>query len=126
MLKSRVVKRSVAVSGHKTSISLEDAFWRSFREIAQNRQATLSTLLASIDSERYHGNLSSAIRLFVLDYYREALSKCAKGVALESLSIISAPSLTELEIENARVIHRTFGNVPIAAARDERWRRELK
>jgi len=85
VLKSRVVKRSVAVSGHKTSISLEDAFWRSFREIAQSRQATLSTLLASIDSERYHGNLSSAIRLFVLDYYREALSKCAKGGSIGEL-----------------------------------------
>jgi predicted DNA-binding ribbon-helix-helix protein len=84
VLKSRVVKRSVAVSGHKTSITLEDEFWRSLRDIAHSRQTTLSTLLAGIDSERCHGNLSSAIRLFVLHWFQQALSKCARGDASES------------------------------------------
>ena len=92
VLKSLIVKRSVAVSHHKTSVSLEDAFWTCFREIAHSRQMTLSALLASIDSERYHGNLSSAIRLFVLDYYREELSKCGGGEGLASLIAGSAPT----------------------------------
>jgi predicted DNA-binding ribbon-helix-helix protein len=69
-MKSSVVKRSVAIAGHKTSVSLEDAFWKALREIAVSRKMTLSELVASIDAEREHANLSSAIRLFVLDFYR--------------------------------------------------------
>jgi predicted DNA-binding ribbon-helix-helix protein len=72
-MKSLVVKRSVVVAGHKTSVSLEDAFWKSLKEIAGYRHMTLSALLVAIDSERQHGNLSSAIRLFVLNYYRDQL-----------------------------------------------------
>lgn len=69
-MKSPVVKRSIVIAGHKTSVSLEDAFWKGLKEIAANRDMTLSDLVASIDSDRRHGNLSSAIRLFVLDHYR--------------------------------------------------------
>ena len=69
-MKSAVVKRSIVVSGHKTSVSLEDAFWKALKEIASERRIALSELVAVIDSERQHGNLSSAIRLFVLDHYR--------------------------------------------------------
>ena len=69
-MKSPVVKRSIVIAGHKTSVSLEDAFWKCLKEIAGHRDVTLSDLVASIDSERRHGNLSSAIRLFVLDHYR--------------------------------------------------------
>jgi predicted DNA-binding ribbon-helix-helix protein len=69
-MKSPVVKRSIVIAGHKTSVSLEDAFWRGLKDIAGGRATTLSDLVAAIDSERRHGNLSSAIRLFVLDYYR--------------------------------------------------------
>lgn len=69
-MKSPVVKRSIVIAGHKTSVSLEDAFWKGLKEIAGSRDLTLSDLVASIDSERRHGNLSSAIRLFVLDHYR--------------------------------------------------------
>jgi predicted DNA-binding ribbon-helix-helix protein len=72
-MKSLVVKRSVVLAGHKTSVSLEDAFWKSLKEIAGCRHMTLSALLAAIDSERQHGNLSSAIRLFVLRFYRDQL-----------------------------------------------------
>jgi len=57
-MKSPVVKRSIVIAGHKTSVSLEDAFWQGLKQIA------------TIDTERRQGNLSSAIRLFVLDYYR--------------------------------------------------------
>jgi predicted DNA-binding ribbon-helix-helix protein len=67
-MKSPVVKRSIVIAGHKTSVSLEDAFWKGLKDIAIVR--TLSDLVASIDTDRRHGNLSSAIRLFVLDHYR--------------------------------------------------------
>lgn len=69
-MKSPVVKRSIVIAGHKTSVSLEDAFWRGLKDIAVSRHTTLSDLVAAIDSERQHGNLSSAIRLFVLDHYQ--------------------------------------------------------
>jgi predicted DNA-binding ribbon-helix-helix protein len=73
-MKSAVVKRSIVVSGHKTSVSLEDAFWTALKEIASGRHVTLSEMVAIIDSEREHDNLSSAIRLFVLSFYRNQLS----------------------------------------------------
>jgi predicted DNA-binding ribbon-helix-helix protein len=65
-----VVKRSVVVDGHKTSVSLEDAFWNSLKDIAARRGLSLSTQIAAIDQHRKTSNLSSAIRLFVLDYFR--------------------------------------------------------
>jgi predicted DNA-binding ribbon-helix-helix protein len=69
-MKSPVVKRSIVITGHKTSVSLEDAFWSGLKDIAASRNMTLSELVASIDADRRQGNLSSAIRLFVLDHYR--------------------------------------------------------
>ena len=69
-MKSPVVKRSIVIAGHKTSVSLEDAFWQALKEIAFARHTTLSDLVATIDSGRQHRNLSSALRLFVLDFYR--------------------------------------------------------
>ena len=72
-MKSPVVKRSIVIAGHKTSVSLEDAFWKGLKEIAGERDMTLSELVASIDSDRQHGNLSSGIRLFVLDHYRSQI-----------------------------------------------------
>jgi|SRR5580700_2464007 predicted DNA-binding ribbon-helix-helix protein len=69
-MKSPVVKRSIVIAGHKTSVSLEDAFWTGLKEIAAKRDLTLSDMVAAIDQDRQHGNLSSAIRLFVLDHYR--------------------------------------------------------
>jgi len=73
-MKSPVVKRSIVIAGHKTSVSLEDAFWTSLKEIAVGRQTTLSDLVAAIDTERQHGNLSSAIRLFVLEHYQARIN----------------------------------------------------
>jgi len=69
-MKSPVVKRSIVVAGHKTSVSLEEAFWNGMKEISSLRGMTLSELVGEIDSNRQQGNLSSAIRLFVLDYFR--------------------------------------------------------
>jgi predicted DNA-binding ribbon-helix-helix protein len=71
-MKSPVVKRSIVIAGHKTSVSLEDAFWEALKEIAMVRNATLSEVVAGIDASRSQGNLSSAIRLFVLHHYRGA------------------------------------------------------
>ena len=69
-MRSPVVKRSIVVAGHKTSVSLEDEFWRGLKEIAGKRLMNLSTLVDSIDAQRQQGNLSSALRLFVLNHYR--------------------------------------------------------
>ena len=77
-MKSLVVKRSVVVAGHKTSVTLEDAFWNGLKEIAGGRNITVSELVGAIDSERRHGNLSSAI-LFVLDFYRNKLADVQAG-----------------------------------------------
>ena len=74
-MKSPVVKRSIVIAGHKTSVSLEAGFWKALREIADARQMTLSDMVAAIDSGRQHANLSSAIRLFVLDHYRSEVKK---------------------------------------------------
>jgi predicted DNA-binding ribbon-helix-helix protein len=82
-MKSPVVKRSIVIAGHKTSVSLEDAFWASLKTIAGGRDITLSDLVASIDTGRHAGNLSSAIRLFVLDHYR-AQPANANGAADEA------------------------------------------
>jgi predicted DNA-binding ribbon-helix-helix protein len=70
-------KRSIVIAGHKTSVSLEDGFWKGLKEIASEREETLSELVASINADRQHGNLSSAIRLFVLDHYRSRIAATA-------------------------------------------------
>jgi predicted DNA-binding ribbon-helix-helix protein len=78
-VKSRVVKRSIVIAGRKTSVSLEDAFWKGLREIAAARDMTPSDLVATINSNRQHGNLSSAIRQFVLGFYRCQISQHQGG-----------------------------------------------
>ncbi len=61
----------MVIAGHKTSVSLEDAFWTALKEIATLRGITASKLVGEIAARRQHGNMSSAIRLFVLEqYYR--------------------------------------------------------
>ena len=70
-MKSSVVKRSIVINGHKTSVSLEDAFWTDLKKIAHAQQVTLSELVTKIDGAREQNNLSSAIRLFVLQHFRE-------------------------------------------------------
>ena len=95
-MKSLIVKRSVVLGGHKTSVSLEDAFWKSLKQIAASGKMTVSELLTSIDSGRHHGNLSSAIRLFVLNYYREQLlDRLHMGDKCEAIQrLISASART--------------------------------
>jgi predicted DNA-binding ribbon-helix-helix protein len=74
--KSRVLKRSIVLAGHKTSVSLEDEFWNALKDIAAGRDETLSHLIAVIDADRQNAaNLSSAIRLFVLGFYHDYYAK---------------------------------------------------
>jgi predicted DNA-binding ribbon-helix-helix protein len=71
-MKSAIVKRSISVGGHKTSVSLEAPFWDGLKEIAERRNLTVSQIVAEIDAHRNQGNLSSTIRLYVLDDARTA------------------------------------------------------
>ena len=79
-MKSLIAKRSIVIDGHKTSVSLEDAFWSTLKDIANERNETLSQLIAKIDKERRQGNLSSAIRLFVLGRYRQEPAGTAPSI----------------------------------------------
>ena len=98
-MKSPVVKRSIVVAGHKTSVSLEEAFWNGMKEISGLRNMTLSELVGEIDGNRQQGNLSSAIRLFVLDYFRtRAIPAAAAGRA--------AAAGLRLSIQGERIVKR--------------------
>jgi predicted DNA-binding ribbon-helix-helix protein len=90
LMKSTIVKRSVIIAGHKTSVSLEEEFWKSLKVIAGERDMKLWELVTSISSDRRHGNLSSAIRLFVLNYYQSALSDETRRVAPNGIHGTSA------------------------------------
>ena len=82
-MKSSVVKRSIILAGHKTSVSLEDAFWEGLKDIAKAQRRTLSDLVSSIDINREQGNLSSALRLFVLGHYQK---HSASGSVVETVA----------------------------------------
>jgi predicted DNA-binding ribbon-helix-helix protein len=69
--KSFVIKHSIIIAGHKTSVSLEDVFWNALRDIARERRETLSHLVASIDANRQAANLSSALRIFILRHHMD-------------------------------------------------------
>ena len=88
MQRSPVVKRSIVVADHKTSVSLEDEFWKGLKEIAALRLTNLSGLVSKIDSQREHGNLSSAIRIFVLNFYRSQVPNPESGEELHEMSLV--------------------------------------
>lgn len=69
-MKSAVIKRSIVIAGHRTSVSLEDAFWQGLRQIARVQGISLSVLVGRIDVNRENDNLSSALRLFVFEHFR--------------------------------------------------------
>ncbi|CAA0096030.1 Uncharacterised protein [Starkeya nomas] len=69
-MRSLILKRSVNIAGHKTSISLEEPFWIGLKESAARRGLTIGELVGLVDANREHTNLSSALRLYVLDHYR--------------------------------------------------------
>lgn len=73
-MNSLIIKRSIVINGHKTSVSLEEPFWRGLKDIAADQHMHLSTMVGDIDTRRTHGNLSSTLRLFVLDRVRTQAS----------------------------------------------------
>ena len=83
---SSVVKRSIVIGGHKTSVSLEDPFWTGLKQIARAQDITLSALVAQIDGTRGQSNLSSAIRLFVLHHFHNEDKR--KDIAKARLSTV--------------------------------------
>jgi predicted DNA-binding ribbon-helix-helix protein len=95
-LKSPVVKRSIVLAGHKTSVSLENEFWSGLKDIARGRHLTMSNLIIAIDDSRQHGNLSSALRLFVLDFYRNQVSDKDTHEMVTSAAVNGA-GLTQLD-----------------------------
>ena len=90
--KSAVTKRSVVIGGHKTSVSLEEPFWSEVRSIAEAEQITVSNLLRRIDRERSNANLSSAIRVYVLENVREKVRRMRREIEHETY----APQLAAL------------------------------
>jgi predicted DNA-binding ribbon-helix-helix protein len=96
-MKSLIAKRSIVVAGHKTSVSLEEPFWKMLKEIAVCRNIALSDLVASIDQDHRQANLSSAIRLFVLEFcriqfgQRLANQKVAQDAAMARASVGTHP-----------------------------------
>jgi predicted DNA-binding ribbon-helix-helix protein len=93
-LPSHVLKRSIKIDGRNTSVSLEDGFWAALREIAVVQNLRMAELVSRIDKGRHNKNLSSAIRVFVLDHYRQAVSnrnqlmakgQCGAPITLGSL-----------------------------------------
>jgi predicted DNA-binding ribbon-helix-helix protein len=79
---SRMKARSVLIAGSKTSLRLEEAFWVGLQEIADKRSMTLSGLIGTIDAQRQHGNRSSAVRLFVLEFYRTQVSDANSAISV--------------------------------------------
>lgn len=82
-MKSSIVKRSIELNGHKTSVSLEDEFWAGLRSIAETGRVPLPELLQTIDAKRGQANLSSAIRVYVLVHYREIAAAQAAAKTLD-------------------------------------------
>lgn len=87
-MKTAVIKRSIVVDGHKTSVSLENEFWDGLRELADRESVTLSTLVGQIDHGRTSCNLSSAIRVFVFNRLRTRMD--TKETQLQPLAAIVA------------------------------------
>lgn len=75
-----MLKRSLTIAGHRTSIALEPEFWAALEAIAQHRDLSLTGLIAEIDQNRETPNLSSAIRLAVLEHYQLSDSISASPV----------------------------------------------
>ena len=90
-MKSVIIKRSIVLNGHKTSVSLENEFWEGLRQIADAQKSKVSAMVQRIDRERTNRNLSSAIRIFVFNSFRERL---AGERASTSTSPVWAPVAT--------------------------------
>ena len=94
---SPINKRSIEIDGHRTSVSLEDAFWTALKKIAATRNVRTAELIATINRGRQHPNLSSAIRLFVLHHYREQANSDLPSATYSGTKHVDLPSLTAAE-----------------------------
>src|SRR5262249_18670431 len=74
-MKSLITKHTVKIAGRQSSISLEDEFWHALQDVAKARHQTLSQLVNSINADRNHPNLASAVRLYVLEYYKQGMKR---------------------------------------------------
>jgi predicted DNA-binding ribbon-helix-helix protein len=83
-MKSAIVKRSVVIGGQKTSVSLEDSFWAVLKELAREQKVPLCELITGVHARRSVGNLSSALRLFVLDHVRERAARAQAARAADA------------------------------------------
>jgi predicted DNA-binding ribbon-helix-helix protein len=96
MKSSSVIKRSIVIQHRKTSVSLENEFWHAFKEIARERDMNLSDLVAAVKSERQNSNLSSAVRVFVLDFYRQICQRtsnpCSRDLEPGDTSVVGLSS----------------------------------
>ena len=91
-MKSAIIKRSVVLDGHKTSVSLENEFWEGLREIADQQNTSLSSLVRQIDRDRNRGNLSSAIRVFVYKYFRTENAAGVQPSATGNMAPVALPA----------------------------------
>jgi predicted DNA-binding ribbon-helix-helix protein len=94
IMKSLIVKRSIVLAGRKSSVTLEDEFWNALKEIAGDRNVMLAELIDGINAQRQHSNLSSALRLFVLDHYRGKAKEKPGDEMLGQQTPPSAPVLS--------------------------------
>jgi predicted DNA-binding ribbon-helix-helix protein len=84
-MKSAIVKHSVVLEGHKTSVSLENEFWEGLREIAEVQKTNLSSLVRQVDRDRgTGGNLSSAIRVYVFKHFHDGRPESAEPTIAKS------------------------------------------
>ena len=88
-MRNGIRKRSVVISGRKTSVSVEDEYWSSLKEISVLKGLTVTQLLSQIDADRSQENFSSAIRIFVLRHYKSLLRELGAGQNSSSLSPLS-------------------------------------
>jgi predicted DNA-binding ribbon-helix-helix protein len=111
VMKSLAFKRCVYIAGRKTSVSLEDDFWNSLREIADKRGQTLPHLIATIDAKRKSANLSSNLRLFVLGYYQDQYNSSGKHVEAQTLqtSLAGAPEPTLVRYQSSSPTNEAVG-----------------
>ena len=105
---SLTIPRSILIAGRKTSVRLENAFWVGLQEIADQRLMTLPGLIATIDAQRHHGNRSSALRLFVLEYYRRQVADAPEASSGISVPNPSPPRASRREGRGSGKIRRTF------------------
>lgn len=96
-----VPKRSVVIGGRKSSVSIEDGFWHAFKNIADERKMTVSNLATYINARRDQKNLSSAIRLFVLEYYVDQISRKERKYRKQPPSTIARVTADKLAAQGA-------------------------